>query len=840
MHGTPRNFVDFFRVDSNYVEHRQQPPRHEAPEEEEEEEEDFGIDHDCIGSGCSRGGGNDGGDNQSAVPYGSEFSRVSVMQQLSTITASSNMRTKAMARAMLSAQANDGVQDKSLNDIAATSMRLLYDAHREITGIFPRYTEAFQLYRQALPNFERLLTGLRRLNQLDELNEFLPIVEELPGELAYRRRSVINILRTRTLDPAFFTLLKEQSRRVEERHREMAQTIPRDRVYEFLCDGELYHEHPVLEVNASTCPLLFYYDEVGSFGVFYIAYGCAPERVRNKLSAIDVVAVFPKSILKTVSLQDVLSPIVDELKTLESDGSAIETSDGLMRVWACLLYVLADNKAAHEMANLFASFSRMRRPCRFCLIHRSDLGSSHVEKFPLRDFDVRCAFDNLVVDPVLDEDLKAYYRTEYGTAGPSQFSRLPHFDYTVHMPLDIMHCGVEGEMRSELRWFLQHGKIYGWWTYKDVRHDLDAFRSDHPRLRCILPDRVDKEWIEEDENNLELNAGKIMMLAFMLPFILSKHMKTHPSITQSQQLRSLWLYLRIMAKVLQWTISVREVEELEHDCILHMQSRTEAYEYRRTHDKCKDWGHRPKSHYEMHYALCIRRCSVLRGLSSFRFESKHQEVLGALGSRGGQHNDALTVLRRMAILSRSVQWSELLRPPTIRVLDPDQSMPLPEGGDWGWLLRRSLSRYVTQEHMPGVRLITTSIRNSRQETLPLGTIIKIRNPESSSYVRCRLMQMFWCPSVSVNDADPNQVPTRDVVLRVLLPVLERKHMRPYPALAFEDVPIGSSEGTSSNARWYRLSSLVSETFVTGHAPFEDAPQDAALFVQCLYDHDWEA
>ena len=112
-----------------------------------------------------------------------------------------------------------------------------------------------------------------------------------------------------------------------------------------VCDGHYYSSHPVFSCNDKALQIVAYYDElvltnplmsrrnnykIGKFysfmhviihhyyvvGAIYFMLGNLDPSVRSRLENIHLVALFKSTLLQMYSFDDILAPLVSELKIL--------------------------------------------------------------------------------------------------------------------------------------------------------------------------------------------------------------------------------------------------------------------------------------------------------------------------------------------------------------------------------------------------------------------------------------------------------------------------------------------------------------------------------------------
>lgn len=94
---------------------------------------------------------------------------------------------------------------------------------------------------------------------------------------------------------------------------------------------------------------------------------------------IHVVALFHSQDLKKYGFDEILKPLIDDVKTLEMEGIEVPFSDSPLR--GTVIQVTGDNLGLHGLFGLIESFSATYF-CRFCLTTKEELQSVFTEDNP--------------------------------------------------------------------------------------------------------------------------------------------------------------------------------------------------------------------------------------------------------------------------------------------------------------------------------------------------------------------------------------------------------------------------------------------------------------------------
>lgn len=142
------------------------------------------------------------------------------------------------------------------------------------------------------------------------------------------------------------------------------------------CDGSVYKQHPLFSSNPNALQIVGYFDELeicnplGSYvsthklGCLFFTLANIRPRFMSVLKAIFLVSVAEHSDIIKYGLDAVLTPFVEDLKTLYLDGITIAIDGEQCTLHGGLLAVLADKLAAHSLGGFKESHSFALRICR--------------------------------------------------------------------------------------------------------------------------------------------------------------------------------------------------------------------------------------------------------------------------------------------------------------------------------------------------------------------------------------------------------------------------------------------------------------------------------------------
>jgi len=172
-------------------------------------------------------------------------------------------------------------------------------------------------------------------------------------------------------------------------------------------------------------------------GVYY-TFPTIPQQLLSKSDFIFVAAYFKTTLGKKFGIDLFLQPLVNCLKSLESESIVINTDLGPKRVFFVLCNILADNLGLNEVLGFNTSFNS-NSYCRFCTKTKQDLMKDATP-------DQEC-FRNVqnYEQALLQDDPKLT-----GVKRSCVFNQLTYFHATENYIVDIMHDFFEGICKYDI------------------------------------------------------------------------------------------------------------------------------------------------------------------------------------------------------------------------------------------------------------------------------------------------------------------------------------------------------------------------------------------------------
>ena len=153
-------------------------------------------------------------------------------------------------------------------------------------------------------------------------------------------------------------------------------------------DGEMWRENALFTSDEPSLQLILYHDDfkfVNPLGnkvvkhkssVFYFVLRNIPSKLRSRLCDINLVMIFPATLISKYGYQLILQPILEDSEKFETSGIkvVVEGRSKIFRgTWSM---VIADNLAAHALGGIFCNFSAVTHFCRYCNFSKVMLGNN--------------------------------------------------------------------------------------------------------------------------------------------------------------------------------------------------------------------------------------------------------------------------------------------------------------------------------------------------------------------------------------------------------------------------------------------------------------------------------
>lgn len=390
---------------------------------------------------------------------------------------------------------------------------------------------------------------------------------------------------------------------------EMMQICTQSDTYQDFCDGSYFKSHPLFSGSKFAIQVQLYYDEfecanplgskkgIHKVGCLYFILRNLPPSLNSALMNIHLVSLFYAQDAKKYGIDEILKPLVKDLKILETSGIAVPFAK--FPVFGTLAQITGDNLGMHSILGFLESF-RANYFCRFCLIDQSSAQSVFSEDDPcltLRSPILNNQhYNNLVDDPTLT--------SSFGIKRKSILNSLKYFNIAENFAVDIMHDILEGVGQYEVKLLFQY--LIEYFISKDsLLNRIYAFNYGYMEKKN-KPTNIN---LDRAGHGIGLNASQTLCLITNIPLIFGDLVPE-----DDLHWHLLLLLLHILNIVFSYSITEGMTVYLKHLIIEHHRLFKELYPSNNLI---------PKHHFMVHYPRCIRKIGPLIHIWTMRFEAKH-------------------------------------------------------------------------------------------------------------------------------------------------------------------------------------------------------------------------
>lgn len=259
-------------------------------------------------------------------------------------------------------------------------------------------------------------------------------------------------------------------------------------------DGLFVQSHPLFSTDDCALKLLIYYDDASvanpmtnkiyQLGLFYYQLANIKSVYRAKLNSIYLFAICKKEYMREFGLNEVLKPLVEDLKELGGEqGCPFTIAGGTVYLRGAILAVIADTPSSQGVGRFKESVGGARRKCRHCMTSWEQMLEHFLEEdFILRDSTSHEQRVSLIEDAGSNY-LRKFFSKNYGITSRAKISEAPYFDITKQLPQDIMHIFLEGILCYEMKFFFQHFFRNSHFTPHDLNHAVNNFDYGYSELK---------------------------------------------------------------------------------------------------------------------------------------------------------------------------------------------------------------------------------------------------------------------------------------------------------------------------------------------------------------------
>lgn len=364
-----------------------------------------------------------------------------------------------------------------------------------------------------------------------------------------------------------------------------------------------------------------------------------PSKYRSTLHSIQLAVLCKASYVKEFGYAKILHPLIQDLASLEQHGVYVEKLGECVK--GTVVYVAADNLAAHSLAGFFESFT-VDRFCRFCMATRDEMQAKEVNSgaFEPRTIDAH----NQQVQEVKQDPTKA---KQYGVKGECVLTDgLEHFHVVHGYPPDILHDLLEGIVPVELSLCISNMISKKYFTIDTLNYAIKAFEYAFDD-KTDQPQPISHSF--STKGTIGGNGHENWALLRLLPLIIGHKVPEGDDA---------WNILLLLKEIVELAVATKHTEESVHflDCKV-----SEHRELLQT--TFPDFRLRPKHHYLEHYPELIKAFGPLSDVWTMRFEGKHKFFKRVIRNAHNFKNVALTLaVKHQKMMAYYLDTSSFFRP----------------------------------------------------------------------------------------------------------------------------------------------------------------------------------
>jgi len=386
-------------------------------------------------------------------------------------------------------------------------------------------------------------------------------------------------------------------------------------------DGAVFENHDIFGNDVQALQIILYYDDcdlcnsAGSrvtkhkIALFYFTLGNLPHECRSKLDAIFLLAVVKTSHLKKYGFDEILKPLLWDLKKLATDdGVYFAVGNRTIPLRGAVSVFCGDTPAAQLAGGFKEGVAFALKCCRHCEASQDVMQNIFSEDdCVLRTEDrLESQFSRMENIP----ELAKHFSVNYGLDRRSILTEFPGFKITEQLPQDLMHVLLEGVIPYVVKFLLQHYIAEDLITIHQINARLMEFQYGYSQVKD-KPEPINPESLtDKPGKHIAKDAAKMWLLFRILPFVI------YDIIEESEQHFAVFeLLMKISSLLLAPVISLESVSLLKRLVEQFLSDFINVFEKPLT----------PKMHYLVHCPRLILLCGPLVRLWNMRFEGKHKD-----------------------------------------------------------------------------------------------------------------------------------------------------------------------------------------------------------------------
>lgn len=377
-------------------------------------------------------------------------------------------------------------------------------------------------------------------------------------------------------------------------------------------------------------PLDVYFDDVEpdnqvgahagdhSLGVIYYRIPCIPQHLLSSLENIFVACIF-QSDHRNGHNTEVLAPVIDELRDLETNGIIVETERTEHTIYFALCQILGDNLAQHALTGFVESFNADHY-CRFCKEHKNTMKKQLKENVLALRNRINYTHD-MLYNNTSRTGIKTY----------CMWHILMSYHVTENLACDLMHDMFEGvchyDLCAILDYLINH---MGFFDVETLNNRIQNFNygdsGDKPSFITIDHIRNAK---------LRMSSSEMMFFVRHFGLIIGDLVPEHDEI---------WRLYIVLVEILDIITAPYVRWQLTEFLSTLIAEHHEMY--------CRFFNKtlKPKHHFMVHYPRIMNATGPVINMWSMRFEGKHRPVIKRVADNMScRKNLPLSIAKRYAL-----------------------------------------------------------------------------------------------------------------------------------------------------------------------------------------------
>jgi len=376
-----------------------------------------------------------------------------------------------------------------------------------------------------------------------------------------------------------------------------------------ICDGSYFKKNDLFCQQKHALQIQLYYDDfetanplgskkgIHKLGCIYFILRNLPPKYNSVLMNIHVVALFHSQDLKKYGFDEILKPLVDDVKKLENEGIEVPFSDSPLL--GSIIQVTGDNLGLHGLFGYVESFSATYC-CRFCLTTKEEFQCVFTEDHPGLIFRTK----NIYAEHCSALRENPMLVTTFGVKKTCLLNTLRFFHISDNYAVDIMHDLLEGVVQYELKLVFQY-------LVKEKLLSLESLSQRIQSFNYGFTERRNRpSGLKMDESkDLGLNAIQSWCLVRNTPLIFGDLVERN---------NSFWNLLLLLLQIVNIVFSPVVTNGMTYYLKHLINDHHKLFKYLFPEKRLI-----PKHHFMIHYPRCIRKIGPLLHVWCMRFEAKH-------------------------------------------------------------------------------------------------------------------------------------------------------------------------------------------------------------------------